>query len=73
MSHAFQLSDQAFQKLEQLAMQQKQPPEVVIEALIDSALSDGPFYETEDWFRHLGASEEMIRQAREQADSDADA
>jgi hypothetical protein len=71
MSHALQISDAAYDALQKLATRQGQSPEAVLEQLITSAsASDGPFYETEEWFRHLGMTDEEIRQAREQADQE---
>jgi predicted transcriptional regulator len=64
MSHAIHLSDEAYQALEQLAREREQTPENVLEQLIESAQpSVRTAYETEDWFRHLGATEEQIRES----------
>ena len=71
MSHTLQISDEAYRALEQYAARHQQPMEAALEALIVSASHH--YYETEDWFRHLGVSEERIRRARERADRvDAD-
>jgi hypothetical protein len=67
MSHVLQVSDAAYNALKKLATQQGQSSEAVLEDLIASA-SGGPHYETEEWFRHLGMTEDEIHQAREQAD-----
>ena len=76
MSHALAISDNAYEMLKQIAERQGQSPEAIVEGWI-AATSPGdnrPRYETEDWFRHLGVSEERIRKARERAASeDADA
>lgn len=76
MSHALTISDTAYETLKRIAERQGQSPESVVEGWI-AATSPGdnrPRYETEDWFRHLGMSEEEIREARERADrEDADA
>jgi hypothetical protein len=71
-SQLVQISDAAYQLLQELAAQQGQSPEATMEALITSAGTGHRYYETEDWFRHLGVSEERIRGARELADSNAD-
>ncbi|HKV84724.1 MAG TPA: hypothetical protein VJN88_09220 [Ktedonobacterales bacterium] len=64
MSHAIHLSDEAYQLLKRLARDRAQEPEVVLEELIGSAQSSvRTAYETEDWFRHLGATEEQIRES----------
>jgi hypothetical protein len=69
MSHVLQISDAAYNALKKLATQQGQSPEAVLEDLIASASANGgPYYETEEWFRHLGMTEDEIHQAREQAD-----
>ena len=74
MNHVIELSEKAFETLQELAARQGQSPATVVEALIESALRDGSFYETEDWFRHLGMTDEDIREARSRADQeDADA
>jgi hypothetical protein len=72
-SQLVRISDTAYQLLQELAAQQGQSPETLMEALITSARTGHHYYETEDWFRHLGVSEERIRRAREQADRDANA
>jgi hypothetical protein len=59
-----EISDDAYRVLESLAHQQATTPEAVAEELISLASGDdGPYYETEDWFRHLGATEEQIRES----------
>jgi hypothetical protein len=69
MSHALHISDAAYQVLQAMAAQRGESPEAVVERLITSAApGDGPYYETEDWFRHLGMTEEEIRQGQEQAE-----
>lgn len=75
MTHALTISEAAYETLKQLAEQQGQSPEAIVEGWISAtSRGDRPRYETEDWFRHLGVSEERIRKARERAASeDADA
>lgn len=72
MSQALQISDDAYNTLRQMAADQRATPEAIIEALIARAASDERF-ETEAWFHHLGMSDEMIEQAKELAEHDADA
>lgn len=64
MSHVIELSEKAYETLQELAAREGQSSATVMEALIESARRDGPFYETEDWFRHLGMTDEDIREAR---------
>jgi hypothetical protein len=72
MSHALTISDTAYESLKQIAERQGQSPEAIIEGWIAATNSgdNRPRYETEDWFRHLGVSEERIRKAREGAASE---
>lgn len=59
MTHAVHVSDEAFRALEKLARERDQAPEIVLERLIESAQAPTRMaYESEDWFRHLGATEE---------------
>ncbi len=72
MTQSVRISDVAYRALQTLAERQGEPPETIVERLIASALpDDGPYYETEEWFRHLGVSEERIRRARERAEQDS--
>jgi hypothetical protein len=75
MSHLLALSDEAFRTLQDLAVREGQSPESVMEHLIAAAsLDGGPYFETEEWFRHLGMIEDEIREANEMAErDDADA
>jgi hypothetical protein len=75
MSHMLALSGEAFRTLQDLAVREGQTPESVMEHLIAAAsLDGGRYYETEEWFRHLGMTEDEIREARELAErEDADA
>lgn len=68
MSHAIELSDKAYETLQERGTRQGQTATTVMEALLEAALSDGPFYETEDWFRHLRMTDDDIREARRLAD-----
>jgi len=72
MSHALTISDNAYEMLKQIAEWQGQSPEAIVEGWIaaTSPGDDRSRYETEDWFRQLGVSEERIRKARERAASE---
>jgi hypothetical protein len=71
MSHTLQISGEAYRALQEYAARHQQPMEAALEALIVSASTH--YYETEDWFRHLGMTEDEIREVRERADrEDAD-
>jgi hypothetical protein len=85
MSQTLSISDETYRTLTILANERGQSPEVFVEALIAEARAEAErdpytnprYYTTEQWFRHLGADEDMIREAMELAekgdDSDADA
>ena len=64
MAHAVHLADDAYRALEKLAREREQAPAAVIERLIEEAdTRSRTAYETEDRFRHLGATEEQIRES----------
>lgn len=80
MSRVIELPDEVYRRLEELAAQQGRPPVEVIEKLITGAEGVGSghhYYELDDWFRHLGMSEEEMAEAdaelaaEEAADADA--
>lgn len=75
MSHIIQISDQAYLVLTQLAAENQQSPETAIESLIALAHPAGPIYATEDWYRHLGMTDEDIEKIKALAmeDESADA
>lgn len=85
MSQTVSISDEAYQTLTMLARERGQPLEAFVEALIAEARADAIrdpytnpcYFTTEEWFRHLGADDDMIREAMERAkkddDGDADA
>jgi len=63
MSHTIELTDEQYATLEQAAqMHNATPPEMLAGIIADLRARDTApqAYETEDWFRHLGASEEVI-------------
>lgn len=74
MSEMIELSEEHYQSLARAAMARGQTPQTLLAQMIDAlpAPSTRCVYETEDWFRHLGATEEQItesaRLAREERD-----
>jgi hypothetical protein len=80
MSKVIELSDEQYRTIEQAAAERGQTPDTLLAQLIESLRSRGRaprYYETEDWFRHLGATEEQIaesarlaREEREGGDAD---
>ncbi len=80
MSHAISISDEVYQRLRRLASQQEQSPEAVVERLItgaEAASSGRRYYDTDEWLRHLGITDEQIAEIDAEIDaeeaSDADA
>ncbi len=78
------ISDRSYQKLQALAQKQGQTPEAFIESWVEQQeheqrepgrdpYTNPRYYTTEEWFRHLGMTEEQIRRAAQEAQSDADA
>lgn len=80
MSQTLTLSDEAYRALSVLASAQGQTPEALVEAWVASQTAQTEserdpytnprYYTTEAWFRHLGADDEMIREAMELAKQD---
>jgi len=75
MSQVIQISDDAFHILEVLAQREGQTPAKLVEAwAMDRAPHDPHkeprYYTTDEWFRHLGVSEERIQAAKERAKQD---
>jgi len=66
MSKQISLSDEQYQTIEIAAKRQGQSPDDLIAQWVD-ALRDpdalSQYYETDDWLRHLGVSEERIQRA----------
>ncbi len=76
MSHVFQVTDEQYQTIEQAAKTEGQTPDALfarwIEELRDRT-REPRYYETEEWFRHLGATEEQIAEAKRIAKERGDA
>ena len=78
MSHVLELTDEQYQTLTEAARKRGQSAGSLIAQLIEElaeANREPQQFETEDWFRHLGASDEQIaeakRIARERSDANA--
>lgn len=66
MSHAILISDEAYQKLAQLAQESGESPQSVIEGFVFAATAstrEPHYYELDEWFRHLGVTDEEIAEA----------
>lgn len=68
MSQTVQISDTAYQELLELAAQSSEEPRQVIERLIAAARVSEAHFTTDEWFRHLGMSDDEIREVHEQAE-----
>ncbi len=80
MSKVIELSDEHYRTIERVAVSRGQSPDDVLAQLIERLRDPRlePHYrETEDWFRHLGATDEQItasaRLARDEQDDTTDA
>ena len=68
MSHAIHISDQAYQQLKRIADESEDTPAAIVEGLIAN-MALGPdgqehhYYSLDNWFRHLGMSDEEIAEA----------
>jgi hypothetical protein len=66
-SRVIELSDEHYRTIERVAAARRQSPASLlanlIESLATSEVGGSPSYETGDWFRHLGATEEQIGEA----------
>lgn len=74
MSKVIELSDEQYRAIERMAAERGQTPELLLAQVIEGLRAGRAprYYETEDWFRHLGATEEQIaasaRLARQESD-----
>ncbi len=78
MGHVIDLTDEQYETLRKVAEARGQTPDAVIAAWLEEARERDHvprYYETEDWFRHLGLSEAQIAESARIAaeDDDADA
>ncbi len=80
MSKVIELTDEQYCIVEYAAQARGQPLEALVEAWVEQVRDPDRFplryYDTDDWFRHLGMSEEVIeeikREVREEVVTDAD-
>lgn len=63
MSRAIELTDEHYEIIERVAARRGQTPAALLAGLIeelDDPDGERRSYETEDWFEHLGATEEQV-------------
>jgi len=80
MSKTIELTDEQYRIVEYAAQARGQPLEALVEAWIEEVRDRDRFppryYETDDWLRHLGMSEDTIQrikaEVRAEAETDAD-
>lgn len=66
MGHTIELSDEVFNKLQQMAVDCGESPEALVAGFISLAAStagEQHYYELDDWFRHLGMTDEEMAEA----------
>ena len=69
------MTDEQYATLEEAAAARGKQVEVFLAELIDEARNPRPnpqYYETDDWFRHLGMSEEEIEASKERVREEAE-
>jgi hypothetical protein len=67
MSKVIELTDEQYRTLAQAAATRGQTPDALLAEWIEELRDrdrDPRYYETDDWFRHLGATEEQIAEAK---------
>lgn len=64
MGHVFHITDEQYTSLTQSAAARGVTAEQLFAEWIEAVTSQPSYYETEDWFRHLGATEEQIAEAK---------
>jgi hypothetical protein len=75
MSKVIQLSDEQYQTFERVAVTRGQTPAGLLTQLIEELRDrdrDPRYYETDDWLRHLGMSDETIRKIDAEIGSEAE-
>ncbi|MEO7003650.1 MAG: hypothetical protein ABI068_17615 [Ktedonobacterales bacterium] len=60
MGHLFELTDKQSSSLEKVAEAQGQTPDMLLEEWIEVLTGEPRYYETDDFLRHLGVSDEII-------------
>ncbi len=78
MGKVIKLSDDQYRTIERAAVTRGQSPDALLMRVVDQAIeelrdprTDPRYYETDDWLRHLGVSEDMIAEVnREMAEEE---
>jgi hypothetical protein len=73
MSHVLELTDEQYETFSRAAAARGQTPAEMFAAWIEELrdpLTQPRYYETDDWMRHLGVSEERIRRINAQAEAE---
>lgn len=63
MSHAFTVTDEQYAAIAQRALARGMAPEDLFTEWVDEVIRAPQYFETDDWLRHLGVSEERIQAA----------
>lgn len=70
MGKVIELSDEQYRTIERAAVTRGQNPDTLLLRVVEQAIeelrdprTDPRYYETDDWLRHLGVSEERIQEA----------
>ena len=75
MSHVLQIDDEQYQTLEKAATTRGQSIEMLLAEWVETLRdrqTDPRYYETDDWLRHLGMSDEEIEESKRAAREDGD-
>lgn len=67
MSKTIEITDEQYQTIQRAAAARRQTPDALLAEVIDDLRdpqTEARYYETEGWFRHLGATEEQIAEAK---------
>jgi hypothetical protein len=70
MSHAFTVSDEQYAAIAQRALARGQAPEDLFAEWVDELVRNPQYFDTDDWLRHLGVSEERIQAANARLDAE---
>ncbi|HEX6123546.1 MAG TPA: hypothetical protein VFY89_10320 [Ktedonobacterales bacterium] len=76
MSKTIQVTDEQYETITRAAASRGTTPEAVLAQLIEGLrdpLTQPRYYEMEDWFRHLGMSDDEITDIKREAEADGDA
>lgn len=75
MSHAIEVTDEEYQILLSAAQERGQTPRELLAALVDELRDrerEPHHYETDDWLRHLGVSEQEIEASKQRVRDEAE-